>query len=250
MYYSRKLKKFKNIRHCFFSKKGGFSKGLYKSLNCGKGSNDEKKKILKNLKIVADKMNVKPSHLVLMNQSHSNKVKIINKRNFRRKINSDAIITKINGLSLGVLTADCVPILLYDDSNKVIACIHAGWRGALSGIIRNTINKIRNMNIKNNLFACIGPCIGGKNYEVDLKFYKKFISRSKKYKIYFSNKTKIKKLFNLRNFVADRLLELEVKVDHVKFDTFSEKNIFFSYRRSKVLKQKDYGRCISTIKLI
>ena len=195
-------------------------------------------------------MNVKPSHLVLMNQSHSNKVKIINKRNFRRKINSDAIITKINGLSLGVLTADCVPILLYDDSNKVIACIHAGWRGALSGIIRNTINKIRNMNIKNNLFACIGPCIGGKNYEVDLKFYKKFISRSKKYKIYFSNKTKIKKLFNLRNFVADRLLELEVKVDHVKFDTFSEKNIFFSYRRSKVLKQKDYGRCISTIKLI
>ena len=80
MYYSRKLKKFKNIRHCFFSKKGGFSRGLYKSLNCGKGSNDEKKKILKNLKIVADKMNVKPSHLVLMNQSHSNKVKIINKR--------------------------------------------------------------------------------------------------------------------------------------------------------------------------
>ena len=149
MYYSRKLKKFKNIRHCFFSKKGGFSRGLYKSLNCGKGSNDEKKKILKNLKIVADKMNVKPSHLVLMNQSHSNKVKIINKRNFRRKINSDAIITKINGLSLGVLTADCVPILLYDDSNKVIACIHAGWRGALSGIIRNTINKIRNMNIWN-----------------------------------------------------------------------------------------------------
>ena len=149
-----------------------------------------------------------------------------------------------------MVTADCVPILLYDDSNKVIACIHAGWRGALSGIIRNTINKIRNMNINNNLFACIGPCIGSKNYEVDLKFYKKFISRSKKYKIYFSNKTKIKKLFNLRNFVADRLLELEVKVDHVKFDTFSEKNIFFSYRRSKVLNQKDYGRCISTIKLI
>ena len=176
-------------------------------------------------------------------------MKIINKRNFRSKINSDAIITKINGFALGVLTADCVPILLYDDSNKVIACIHAGWRGAFSGIIRNTINKIRNMNINNNLFACIGH-IGDKNYEVDLKFYKKFISRSNKYKIYFSNKTKIKKLFNLRNFVADRLLELEVKIDHVKFDTFSEKDIFFSYRRSKVLKQKDYGRCISTIKLI
>ena len=88
MYYSRKLKKFKNIRHCFFSKKGGFSKGLYKSLNCGKGSNNKKKKILKNLKIEKNKMNHKPIHLVLMNKSQSNKVKIINKIKFRRKINS------------------------------------------------------------------------------------------------------------------------------------------------------------------
>ena len=91
------------------------------------------------------------------------------------------------------------------------------------------------MNINNNLFACIGPCIGDKNYEVDLKFYKKFIFKSNKYKIYFSNKTKIKKLFNLRNFVADRLLELEVKVDHVKFDTFMKKISFLATDALKFL---------------
>ena len=105
--------------------------------------------------------------------------------------------------------------------------------------------------MKNNkITASIGPCIGNKSYVVDINFYKKFVSKSWKNKIYFTKKTKAKKLFNLRKFVADKLLKLGVEVDHVDKDTFAEKSNFFSYRRSCKLKHKDYGRCISTICLL
>ena len=250
MNFSKNLKKFKNIKHCFFSRKGGFSSGIYKSLNCGRGSNDKKRNINKNLGRVSKKMNVKKNHLILMHQTHSNKVIEVKKNNYKnRKIFSDAMITKVKGLALGVVTADCVPILLYDVKNDIIGCIHAGWRGAFSEIIKKTIIKIQKINSNNKIYASVGPCIGKKNYEVDQIFFKKFISKSKKNKKYFSNKDKFKKLFNLRKYVADRLLELDIIVDHVNYDTFEEKNKFFSYRRSSILKQSDYGRCISVIRL-
>ncbi len=250
MFYSKKLKKFKEIKHCFFSRKGGFSEGLYKGLNCGKGSRDNKKNVLRNLNYVSSKMKTDFNKLVLMHQTHSNKVLEINEKNFRKKIYSDAIITKVSGLTLGVVTADCVPILIYDIKNKIVGCIHAGWKGAFSGIIKNTILRIKKINPKKEIYASIGPCIGKKSYEVDLNFFKKFVLKSKKNKIYFSRKNNYKKLFNLRKFVADKLLEMDVKIDHVNHDTFREENNFFSYRRSSALKQKDYGRCISVIKLI
>tara|TARA_B100000902_G_scaffold192670_1_gene184087 strand:+ start:4523 stop:5275 length:753 start_codon:yes stop_codon:yes gene_type:complete len=250
MYYSNKLKKLKQIKHCFFSRKNGFSTGIYKSLNCGKGSKDKKDNINKNLNLVAKKMGVKKNKLILMHQSHSNKVVVINKKNYKKKINADAIITKMNGLAIGVLTADCVPIIIYDMRNKIIGCIHAGWKGAFLGIIYNTIKKVKKLNSDNKIFASVGPCIGEKNYEVDNKFYKKFVSKSWRNKIYFRHKSKTKKLFNLRKFVTDKLLKLNVKVDQINKDTFAEKSNFFSYRRSQKLKQKDYGRCISTVCLI
>ena len=250
MFYSNKLSKLNKIKHCFFSKKGGFSKGIYKGLNCGKGSKDRKKNILKNLLYVSKKMLVKKDELILMHQTHSNKVIEIKKNNYQNKIKADAMITKIKGLALGVVTADCVPIIIYDLKNDVVGCIHAGWRGAFSGIIKNTITKIKKLNSNNEIFAAIGPCIGKKSYEVDLIFYKRFLTRTKKNKIYFFNKNKNKKLFDLRKFVSDKLLELNVKIDHVNHDTFREKMNFFSFRRSFKLKQNDYGRCISVVRLI
>jgi len=250
MFYSKKLNKFNKIKHCFFSRKGGFSKGLYKGLNCGRGSKDNKINISKNLNYVAQKVHVIKKKLVLMNQTHSAKVIEIKKNNYKKKINSDAIITKVKGLALGVVTADCVPIIIYDFKNEIVGCIHAGWKGALSGVVKNTINKIKKLNLNNKIVASVGPCIGKKNYEVDLRFYKKFHIKSKKNKKYFSYKNKNKKLFNLRKFIADQLKELNVKVDHVNHDTFKEKTNFFSYRRSCKLKQNDYGRCISVIRLI
>ena len=251
MFYSKNLKKINKIRHCFFSKKGGVSKEIYKSLNCGKGSKDNKLKVRRNLKLVSKKIKVKLENLKLMNQTHSNKVLVVNNNNKKFKsFNSDAIITSIKGLALGVVTADCVPIILYDYKSETIGCIHAGWKGAFSGIIENTIKKFRKPNLKNKIFASIGPCIGKKSYEVDFDFYKKFILKSKKNSVYFSKKNNNKKLFNLRKYVNDKLIKLNVKVDHVNHDTFKEKSRFFSYRRSQKLQEKDYGRCISIISLI
>ena len=250
MFYSKKLKKLKKVKHCFFSRKKGFSKGIYESLNCGKGSKDNKKNIQKNLKFVAKTMAVEKAKLVLMHQTHSNKVVEIKKDNYKKKIKADAMITRMRDLAIGVVTADCVPIIVCDIKNQVAGCIHAGWKGAYSGIIDNTIKKIKKLNSRNKIYASVGPCIGKKSYEVDDKFYKKFVSKSWKNKIYFTQKSKSKKLFNLRKFVNDKLLKLGVKVDHVNKDTFAEKSNFFSYRRSFKLKQKDYGRCISTVRLL
>ncbi len=250
MFYSKRLKKFKRIKHCFFSRKGGFSKGIYSSLNCGKGSKDNKKKINQNLNYVAKKMDVALNNLVLMHQTHSNKVEIIKKNKSKKRIFSDALITSNKRIALGVLTADCVPILIYDDKNEIVACIHAGWKGALSNIIKKTIHKIKKISKKNKIYASVGPCIGKASYEVEKDFYEKFIFKSKKNKIYFSIKNKTKKLFNLRKFVSDKLKELNISVDHVNRDTFREKNNFFSYRRSSIDKHPDYGRCISVIRLV
>ena len=250
MYYSKELKKFKQINHCFFSRKNGFSKGVYKGLNCGRGSKDSKKNIKRNLNYVAKKMSVEKNKLILMHQTHSNKVVEIKKNNFKKRIVADAMITKMNKVALGVLTADCVPIIVYDLRNKIIGCIHAGWKGAFLGVIENTIKKLKKLNSNNKIFASVGPCIGKKSYEVDILFYENFVSESRSNKIYFKYKSKTKKLFNLRKYVTDKLLKLNVKVDQVNKDTFAEKSNFFSYRRSRKLMQKDYGRCISTVCLI
>ena len=250
MFYSKKLKNFKKIKHCFFSKKNGYSKGIYSSLNCGRGSKDDKKNILKNLHYVSKKMLLTKNKLMLMNQTHGTKVIEIKKNNCNKKINSDAMITRIKGLGLGVVTADCVPVIIYDLKNEVIGCVHAGWKGAFNDIIKKTIYKIKKINPNNKIFASIGPCIGRKSYEVDLNFYKKFIFKSLKNKKYFSYKNENKKFFDLRKFVSNKLTELKVKVDHVDHDTFREKSNFFSYRRSCKLSHKDYGRCISVIRLI
>ena len=250
MFYSKKLKKIKKVKHCFFSRKKGFSKGIYESLNCGRGSKDNKKNIQKNLKFVAKTMAVERAKLILMHQTHSDKVVEITKKNYKKIIVADAMITQMRNLAIGVVTADCVPIIFCDVKSQVAGCIHAGWKGAFSGIVEKTIQKVQKLNFKNQIYASVGPCIGDKSYEVDIKFYKKFVSKSWKYKIYFKEKNKTKKLFNLRKFVADKLLKLGVKVDHVNKDTFSEKSNFFSFRRSFKLKQKDYGRCISTVRLL
>jgi YfiH family protein len=249
MFYSNKLKKIENINHCFFSRKNGFSTGIYKSLNCGTGSKDKKENIGKNLKYVSDKLGINFDNLILMNQTHSNQVIIIDKNNMKLKnFESDAIITKIKGLALSVLSADCVPIILYDKKNAAIGCIHAGWKGCASGIIENTLKKFNMMGETNDLLACIGPCIGKESYEVGDDVYKKFLRVDKENSNFFINKNDKKFLFDIRGFVQNKLLEYGVKdIDNIDLDTFQDPINFFSYRRSKKMKDSDYGRCISTI---
>tara|TARA_X000000368_G_C23033202_1_gene713502 strand:- start:126 stop:887 length:762 start_codon:yes stop_codon:yes gene_type:complete len=250
MIYSKKLQQHKKIKHCFFSKKNGVSEGIYESLNCGIGSKDKKENVNKNLKIVANKMNVPLNNLILMHQSHSNKVIFFNEKNkLERKLNSDALITNLKGFALGVLTADCVPILIYDEASKMIGCIHAGWKGALSGIIENTLNKFKEINNNNNFFISVGPCIGKKSYEVGEEFYQNFLSDSKVNVSFFLKKND-KFLFDLRGYVNAKLLKFGSKnIDNIESDTFEDMDSFFSFRRSKKLGETDYGRCISTIAL-
>ena len=252
MYFAKKFSKFKNIKHCFFSKNGGVSKGAYSCLNCGLGSNDQEDQVLNNLAIVSEKIGVSKNNLFLMNQTHSNNVVRINENNKNiQRINADALITKIKNIAISVLTADCVPILIYEEVNNVVACIHAGWRGAVNGIIRNTFNEIVNMGEKNKIYVAVGPCIGFKNYEVGKELYDEFIKENKKNKIFFHHSKKDKFLFDLRKYVNFKIKEFDVEhVENIDFDTYAEKENLFSFRRSRQLGEKDYGRCISTISLV
>jgi len=251
MYFSKKFKEFSNIKHCFFTKKGGVSKDIYSSLNCGIGSNDKENNVINNLAIVAEKINVSKKNLFLMNQTHSNKVVTINESNIdTQQINADALITKIENIAISVLTADCVPVLIYEDVNRVVACIHAGWRGAVNGIIKNTLDEIINMSKNNRIYVAVGPCIGVKNYEISKEFYDVFIKESKENEIFFFPTKKDKFLFDLRKYVNFKIKEFNIEhVENIDFDTYAEKENLFSFRRSMKLGEKDYGRCISTISL-
>ena len=252
MFYSKKLSHFSNLNHCFFSKNGGYSSGIYSSLNCGYGSKDSRRNIEKNLDYVANIMNVKKNNIILMNQTHSNKVIVIDDSNKHiQRVNSDALVTRQKKIAISVLTADCVPILIYDEVNQIIASIHAGWKGALSGIVENTLNAIFKISRNSKINVAIGPCISVHNYEVGKEFHKKFIKESKKNEKFFVPNREGKFLFNLRDYVNSKFEELEINhLENIDFDTYSEDKKFFSFRRSKQDDEKDYGRCISVISLI
>ena len=250
MIYSKKLLRQKKITHGFFNRNGGRSKGIYKSLNCGLGSNDKKNIIKENLKIVKNKISKKSKDIFLVHQTHSNKFIFINK-NFRfnkRKIKADAIITNQERLPIAVLTADCVPILLYDNKKNMIAAIHAGWKGAFKNIIKNVVNfMIKKGCKKNNIFAAIGPCIGRSSYNVKENFRRKFLKKNENNEIYFRN-VKNTIYFDLPNYIKSQLKFNKItNIDMKNIDTFVKKNNFFSARRSLKLKHDDYGRNISII---
>ena len=252
MFYSKNLKTINDIQHCFFSRKNGTSDGIYKSLNCGFGSGDKKNKIEKNLDIVSNEFKIKKDHLIMMNQTHSNKVEVIDKMYSFKKINCDAVLTKSNKFALSVLTADCVPILMYEKNEEIIGCIHAGWKGAINGIIENTLKKIRDMNGRNeNIVVSIGPCISQENYEVKNDFYNEFIKNSKYNDSFFLKNERKTFNFDLRGFVNRKFEDSGVlEIENILIDTFANKDEYFSHRRAKKLGEDDYGRCISVIKKI
>jgi len=250
MFVSEKLKKFKNLRHCFFSRKNGVSEGIYKSLNCGLGSNDVQKNVLKNLEIVSKKIGCDKKSLITLNQKHSDHVvHFSHEKSVKNKLTGDAIVSEVKNVGISILAADCAPILFYDPNIKIIACAHAGWKGALNGIIKNTINKFRELNSNiSDLIAVVGPCIGKESYEVKIDFFNEFISKDKKNEKFFRKTSNEKYTFDLRSFINSQLYNLSVEnIENIEIDTFSEENFFYSYRRSNINKEKDYGRCISVI---
>ena len=247
---SKKLSKFQQINHGFFYKKGGKSTGIYKSLNCGVGSYDSKKNVLNNLKIVCKKINCSSKNLILLNQIHSNKFYFINK-NYKfkkKKLNGDALITNVKKIALGVVVADCVPVLIYDKNLKIISAIHAGWKGVYKEIIKKVVKFLikKGSNTK-NLVAVIGPSISEKSYEVQKDFKGKFLKKDKQSKFFFKIR-KNKTYFGLNKYVYYHLKKLGIKnLEIIKKNTFDPKNNFFSARRSIQNKENDYGRNISVI---
>ena len=249
MIVSKKLSKLKGISHGFFNNKGGCSKGIYRSLNCGPGSNDDKKKINKNLEIVKNKINKNSKNIFLLNQVHSNKFVFIDKYSkYQKKERADAIITDIPKLPIAILTADCAPILIYDKKKKMIGAIHAGWKGAYKGIISKVINfMIKKGCEKKNMLAVIGPCIAQKSYNVREDFRTKFLKKDKRNKVFFKKRKNLI-CFDLSKYIKSQLKLMKItNLDMINIDTFPKKNNFFSARRSLHLNHDDYGRNISLI---
>ena len=166
----------KKINIAFFTSNGGVSKNNFFSLNCSESSGDNKKSVRKNIKIALQEIKINNKKLKLINQVHSNKVFFVNKKNYKKNIDGDGLITDKKDLALGILTADCAPIFIFDINQKIICNLHSGWKSAFLNIVKQSIKKIKSKKIlTKNLIAVIGPCLEYNKFEVDKNFKYKFI---------------------------------------------------------------------------
>lgn len=239
------------FKHGFFGRQGGVSGGIYKSLNCGSGSGDNPAHIAENRKIILQKLGAENASLCTLYQIHSNKVVVIEEP-FNPPPQADAIVTKTAGITLGILTADCAPVLFSDETSGVIGAAHCGWKGAKIGIVENTVEAmIANGAKRESIKAAIGPCIGLDSYQVGLEFKEQFVVDDKNNERFFILSEKEgKPMFNLPEYVKSRLENAKINViDSLSLDTMSNEKEFFSYRRTTIAGEKDYGRQISVITL-
>ncbi len=232
------------IKYKFFTKNKGLSKGIYESLNCGLNSKDDPKKVLSNIKIAANFLTKIKKRIIIPNQSHSNKCLIVSSK--ISDYDCDALVTNRQDFILGVTTADCLPIMFYDPKELIFGLCHAGWRGLLSGIIQNTVQKMIKMgSINKNINTIIGPCIRKKSYEVSEKFIDEL---SPKYRV-FSSIMNDKYYYDLPQLAKYILINNNIlKIHDTKKNTYLSKD-YFSYRESKKNKFNDYGRNINMISI-
>jgi YfiH family protein len=241
------------VKHGFFGKAGGVSKGIYSTLNCGPGSQDDKDLVIKNRSIVAQYLNVPTENLLTLNQIHSNvAVKVDRPWSIDELPEADAMVTDKSGVALGVLTADCAPLLFYSCKNNgdpVVAASHCGWSGARGGIIASTIDMLLDYGAqKSKICASVGPCISMESYQVRTDFYKNFLDESHHNSIFFRKNLDGSMNFNLQAYIKYKLLKLGVKSIHILgVDTYFNEEDYFSFRRSTHRDEPDYGRQISVI---
>ena len=240
-----------HLKHGFFTRLYGLSKKQYRSLNCSFSNDDDKKNVNENRLIAMKNLNLNKKKLILITQTHSSKVIRITKNNLDNNIKADGVITSLNNIVLGILTADCAPVIIYDDKNKFVCNLHSGWKGSLNNISQTAIKLFDKYQIKRkNLTAIVGPCLGVKNYEVDKNFQRMFIKKNIKYTKFFRYKNKKKSYFNLRALINYQLSELGLKkIYNINRDTYSSENLFFSHRRSTHKGEKTTGRLINLISL-
>ena len=240
------------LRHAFFSREGGVSEGIYEGLNGGIGSNDDTANVAENRRRMAEQMGVTPDRLLTLYQVHSPDVVVATTPwGGAARPKADALVTRTDGIAIGVTAADCGPILFVDPNARVIGAAHAGWKGALTGVLESTIGAMEKLGAdRGGIVAAIGPMIRQHSYEVGSEFVERFLDADAGNAMFFlPGERDGHSMFDLAGFIRMRLENAGLlMIDDVGIDTYSDER-FFSYRRSVHRKEPDYGRHVHAIAL-
>ncbi|HEV7694385.1 MAG TPA: peptidoglycan editing factor PgeF [Hyphomonadaceae bacterium] len=242
-----------HVRHGFFGRRGGVSGGVYKSLNCGPGSGDDPEKVYENRKRVCAALGGSYENLASPRQVHSAKAVATDKAYApTERPECDALVTKRPGLMLGVLAADCAPIVLCDPHNGVIAAIHAGWRGAVGGVIESTLDVMGQLGADPGKTAAgIGPCLSQSSFEVGPDLADAVLNATPWAENLFEPGKSDRQFFDLKRYAQGRLARLGVAhIDALTDDTLSAPDLYFSHRHSVKAGERDCGRNMTAIMLL
>jgi len=241
------------VRHAFFTREGGVSDGIFASLNCGFGSGDDPENVTRNRAIAMDRLGLAKDRLVTCYQIHSaNVLKVETPWRREDSPRADGMVTSVPGIALGVLAADCAPILFADPTAGVIGAAHGGWRGALDGVAEATIAAMEAEGAqRERIRAAIGPCIGQQSYEVGPEFPPRFAAIDPDSGAFFVPAMRPSHFrFDLGGYIAHRLARLGLAaVERAPHDTVADPDRFFSYRRACLTGERDYGRALAAIVL-
>ena len=237
------------MRHGFFTRRGGASSGIFAGLNCGAGSSDQSDIVAINRARVARAMQVEPDHLVGVHQIHSALVQTVTEPGVQGR--ADGMVSAVPGLALGILTADCMPVLFADPDAGVVGAAHAGWRGALDGVLEAMLDAIETLGgARTNICAVIGPCISQAAYEVGPEFLDTFLAEDPESHRFFANGRGDRLLFDLPGYGLYRMRDAGIgSAEWTRHCTYAQPDQFYSYRRSTHEGAADYGRLISVIRL-
>ncbi|MDH4413633.1 MAG: peptidoglycan editing factor PgeF [Rhizobium sp.] len=240
------------IRHGFFTRDGGVSEGIYQGLNVGIGSNDDPDKVRENRRRVSAWFGLPVERLATAHQIHSPDVAVVGAGYDGSRPQADAQVTASPGIILGVLTADCGPILFADPENRVIGAAHAGWKGALGGVLENTVDAMIALGARREaIHATLGPSISKANYEVGPEFVDRFLAANPEFEAFFTPSTKPgHAMFDLPGLTVKRLTQAGVIADSIDRCTYAAPQTFYSYRRTTHAGEPDYGRQISAIAIM
>lgn len=240
------------VRHAFFTRDGGVSEGIYASLNGGLGSKDAPDKVHENRSRMAAALGVAPARFLTCYQIHSPNV-VVAATPWAREATpeADAIVTRVPGLAIGVLTADCGPVLFADGEAGVVGAAHSGWKGALGGVLEATIAAMEKLGAeRRRVRAALGPLIRQENYEVGPEFVARFTAADPVNEKYFAPSQKAgHAMFDLPSYIAARLSRAGVALQDLKLCTYADPARFFSYRRTTHRAEPDYGRHVNAIVL-
>jgi YfiH family protein len=239
------------VSHGFFTRRGGASSGVFEGLNCGFGSTDQSDMVIINRARVARAMDVAADALVTVHQTHSTRIATLTAAPDAPLPEADGMVTAMPGLALAVLTADCQPVLFADPAADVVGAAHAGWKGALDGVLEATVDAMTAIGAsRDRITAVIGPAISQRAYEVGPEFLERFLDADPDSAAYFANGNGDRYHFDLPGYGLHRLRAADIAHAHwTGHCTYSDAGRFYSYRRSVHARQADYGRLISVIRL-